>query len=394
VVEAAPVALMLALQRGAGNQAASRLARRKQKAPKTLEPPFAVGSFTSHDFEVTLDAVAVREMKPGPAAGEGFETEAEAVVAAGSGGRIGVVIADADERLRAFETDLSPFPSQPYVVPYPLPAGRFVRWVRMKAVADAMSWAAQMEFAEELHESGEADRMLAARQIYTNILVNWVGLAPTEVHDSSAGPALPGKVNFNIGLKDVRGHAGEPGKLPSDRDTQLVRPTLEVGPFAFEDVISLRGTIQHEFSHVHHAEKAIAAVERWRATEPKLEFLVWLDDQKEKGKLSALDTTIIKGQVKGETGATEALSYLRGFMTTYHVRELDEVGDAADTKLFGSLGYLMQEWNQAGHAVHDEVIASLVTYREQDMDDAHRARFDAYVAPRRTWTFYRSLPLP
>jgi hypothetical protein len=264
----------------------------------------------------------------------------------------------------------------------------------MKAPGDAMSWSAQREYAEELYGSGEADRLLMARQIYTNILVGWVGLEPGEVHDSTDAAPLPGKVNFNFTLKDVRGHAGEPGALPSDRTSKLERPTLEVGPFAFEDLVSLRGTIQHEFSHVHHAEKAIAAVERWRATEPKLEFLTWLKEQEEAGKVSALDATVIEGQVKGETAATEALSYLRGFMATYHLRDLDELGegDAADTKLFGSLGYLMEEWNKAGHAVHDQVIAQLVAYREQTMDAAHRARFDAYVAPRRTWTFYKSLP--
>ena len=34
---------------------------------------------------------------------------------------------------------------------------------------------------------------------------------------------------------------------------------LEVGPLAFNDPISLRGTILHEFEHLHHTEKAIAA---------------------------------------------------------------------------------------------------------------------------------------
>ena len=100
---------------------------------------------------------------------------------------------------------------------------------------------------------------------------------------------------------------------------------LEVGPLAFNDPISLRGTILHEFEHLHHTEKAIAAIERWRATEPKLEFAAWLEEQKKTGRMSLLDHGVIREQVSSGTNATEALAYMRGFIATFHLRPLDDI---------------------------------------------------------------------
>ncbi len=187
-----------------------------------------------------------------------------------------------------------------------------------------MTWAEQDAYIAELSSSGDPERRQVARQMLVNHLVHTVGLLRKDVHDSTEEPRLPGKVNVNLDLKSARGHAGKPGPVPSDRTTPLEAPTLEVGPLAFNDPISLRGTVLHEFEHVHHTEKAIAAVERWRATEPKLEFAAWLEKQKETGKMSLLDHGVIREQVSSGTQATEALAYMTGFMATFHLRPLDD----------------------------------------------------------------------
>jgi hypothetical protein len=373
---------VLAVQRGAGNQAAGRLARRREQAPKALEPPFAVGSFMAFEDGVTIDGVAEREVTVGSAA---FETEQEAAVAAASGGRIGVVIADADGRLRAYETDLAPFETDVAAVPRTFAPGRFVRWARLRAPKDTMSWGERQVYIRSLHSSGDPDRGLAARHMLVNLLVLTVGLARADIHDSTEEPCLPGKVNVNIDLAGARGHAGAAGALPSDRATPLEPPTLEIGPLAFNDPISLRGTILHEFEHLHHAEKAIAAIEQWRASEPKLEFRPWLDQRLKAGKLSPLDHGVIREQVTNASEATESLAYLRGFMATYHLRPLDDIDR------FTSLVHLSEEWPRAGHAVQDETVAQLLAYRET-LDPEHRAALDAFVAPRRSELFWNRLP--
>ena len=379
--EPAPAALLLAVQRGAGNQAAGRLARRRERAAKTLDPPFGVGAIISGDFAVTLDAVAEREIK----IGDGFETEQEAGIAAASTGRIGVVVQDAEGRFRAYATDLAPFESEAHSVPGVLPVGRVVRFAGVSSPKNPMTWAEQDAYIAELSSSGDPERRQVARQMLVNHLVHTVGLLRKDVHDSTEEPRLPGKVNVNLDLKSARGHAGKPGPVPSDRTTPLEAPTLEVGPLAFNDPISLRGTVLHEFEHVHHTEKAIAAVERWRATEPKLEFAAWLEKQKETGKMSLLDHGVIREQVSSGTQATEALAYMTGFMATFHLRPLD------DADRFTSLVHLSEEWPWAGHAVQDETVAQLLAYRET-LDPAHRAALDAFVAPRRSEMFWNRFP--
>jgi hypothetical protein len=195
------------------------------------------------------------------------------------------------------------------------------------------------------------------------------------------GPAR-GKVNVNANLTGKRGHAGHAGALPADRTTALEPPTLELSPLAFDDPISLRGTVLHEFEHIHHTEKAIEAIERWRATEPTLDFKTWLE---RKSKLSPLDQNVIREQVAGTTKATEALAYMRGFMATFHLRPLD------DPDRFTSLHHLAEEWDLAGHAVNDETVAQLITYRA-GLEPAYQAAFDRYVDSRRGETFFNRFP--
>jgi hypothetical protein len=366
-------------QRGAGNQAAGRLARRREQAPVTLKPPFGVGSVTSSDFSVTIEIAAEKEM------GDGWETEQEAAVAAASSGRIGVVIEDAEGRLRAYATDMVPFESAAHAVPAVLPAGRVVRFARVASPKEPMSWGVQQLYIGALNSTSDPERKTLARRMLCNLLVSEVGLQPDDVHDSTDGDTVPGKVNVNVDLDDARGHAGKPGPVPCDRTTPLEVPTLEIGPLAFNNPISLRGTVLHEFEHIHHTEKAVAAIERWRATEPKLDFPTWLNNQHKAGKISPLDHGIIREQVSSGTEATESLAYLRGFMATYHLRPLDDI------ELFTSLVNLADEWPRAGHAVQAETISQLLAYRD-GLDQPHKDALDAFVAPRRSQMFWDRLP--
>ncbi|WP_028062593.1 hypothetical protein [Solirubrobacter soli] len=375
----APAALLLAVQRGAGNQAAGRLARRREQAPATLAPPFTVGSIVSGDFMVTVEIAAQHEV------GDGWETEQEAAVAAASGGQIGVVVQDAEGRLRAFETDMVPFDSPAHSVPAMLPVGRVVRFARVSSPKEPMSWLDQQAYIRDLNGSGEPERVLLARRMLCGLLVSEVGLRADDVNDSTEGGPLAGKVNVNIDLADARGHAGKPGPVPCDRTTPLEEPMLEIGPLAFNNPISLRGTVLHEFEHIHHTEKAIEAVGRWRATEPRDDFPVWLDKQLKRGKISALDHGVIREQVSSGTEATESLAYLTGFMATYHLRPLDDI------ELFTSLVHLADEWPRAGHAVQEETITQLLAYRE-GLETPHKDALDAFVAPRRTELFWNRLP--
>jgi hypothetical protein len=371
--------VLLTIQRGAGNQAAARLARRRKAPAKALEPPFGVGSVIAEDFSATVEINAKRELTVGT---DGFATEQEAAVAAASTGCIGVVIEDPDGRLRAYETDMVPFETPARTIPAMLPAGRIVRFARVSSPKDPIPWGLRQAYIGSLNSSSDPERKLLARRMLVQLLVSEVGLLPGDVHDSTEEPPERGKVNVNAGLTGKRGHAGDVKALPTDRTTPLEPPTFELTPLAFDNRISLRGTVLHEFEHIHHTEKAIAAIERWRATEPKLEFLTWLE---EKSKLSALDQNVIREQVTSGSQATEALAYMRGFMATFHLRALD------DPERFVSLHHLAGEWDKAGHAVNDETVAQLIAYRA-GLPPEHMAAFDAYVDSRRAETFFNRFP--
>ena len=96
---------------------------------------------------------------------------------------------------------------------------------------------------------------------------------------------------------------------------------------------------------------------------------------------------MIREQVSSGTEATEALAYLRGFMATFHLRPLDDIG-----AVFVSLVHLSEEWPRAGHAVQDETIAQLLAYRDDAGSRRTGPRLDAFVAPRRSELFWNRLP--
>ncbi len=361
-------------------------------ARRPLAPPGPVGEVTagvsSHDFVTHNEARAERELtlgSDGTGAFEGYETEEQAVIAASSSPKVGVVVADQDGRFHAYETDLDPTPVETYAQPYDLKAGSVVRWTHLSAPGDPAAYKEQMHYAGSLAASTMAPVRMLARPWYINVLVRELGLRRSEIHDSSGGDVVPGKVNFNVHLKGANAHAGIKGALPSDRDSELPVPSLEVGPLAFGDLVALRGTLLHEYEHMRHAEKAIEAVQLWRATTSDGDFEAWLARRHKAGKVDAVDFAVIKQQVEGLSNNTESLAYLAGFTATYHLRSLAEFpdDDAGDTKLFKPVVELADEWFHANHAVQDEVVEQLRAYRDSTLDEEHRRRLQAWAARRR-----------
>ena len=361
-------------------------------ARRPLAPPGPVGEVTagvsSHDFVTHNEARAERELtlgSDGAGAFEGYETEEQAVIAASSSPKVGVVVADQDGRFHAYETDLEPTPVETYTQPYDLKAGHVVRWTHLSAPGDPAAYEEQMRYAGSLAASTLAPVRMLARPWFINVLVRDVGLKRSEIHDSSGGDVVPGKINFNVHLKGANAHAGIKGALPCDRDTELPVPSLEVGPLAFGDLVALRGTLLHEYEHMRHAEKAIEAVQLWRATTSDGDFEAWLTRRQKAGKVDAVDFAVIKQQVEGLSNNTESLAYLAGFTATYHLRSLAEFpdDDAGDTKLFKPVVELADEWFHANHAVQDEVVEQLRAYRDSTLDDEHRRRLQAWAARRR-----------
>jgi hypothetical protein len=379
-------ALALALQQ-AGNQAAGRMLARRP-----LAPPGPVGEVTagvsSHEFITHNEAKAKRELtlgSDGTGAFDGYEHEEQAVIAAGSSPKVGVVVADQDERFHAYETDLDPAPVETYAQPYDLKAGRVVRWTNLRESAGPAAYEEGLKYAASFAHSPSAPVRMLARPWYINVLVRDVGLKHSEVHDSSGGDVQPGKINFNVNYTEANAHAGIKGALPCDRETPLPVPSLEIGPRAFGELAELRSTLLHEFEHMLHAKSAIEAVELWRATTSDGEFGPWLERRHKAGKVDAIEFALIKEQVAGKSNNTESLAYLTDFMTTFHLRSLAEVpeGDAGDALLFSALIELSKVWGHANHAVQEDVIERLRTYRDATLSDEHRARLKAWAANRR-----------
>jgi hypothetical protein len=338
------------------------------------------------DLTTTDTATAVRKLTLGTTDGA-YDTEQEAAVAAGERPHVGVIVADDDGRFRAYETDLVPTwgPLFSHMVPFELPAGRVVRWTRLAQDGDPAAWKEQLRLATALEHSSKPEKRETARRTYLHLLTDAVGLLPTDVHDSTGGTPEPGKVSFDLDHRDSRAHAGVAGAIPSDRTTPLPEPTLEVGPLAFGDLISLRSTLLHEFTHLGHATKTIAAVKEWRETELKLPFSAWLDRRRRAGKIDAVEHAVIAEQVTAHSETTESLAYLRDFTSAFHLRDLAAVGEGevADLMLFEDLGKLSSEWPRAAHAVQDKVVEELVAYRDGTLSAEHAQRFTAYVRRRR-----------
>ena len=139
-------------------------------ARRPLAPPGPVGEVTAgvstHDFITHNEAKAERELtlgSDGAGAFDGYESEEQAAIAASSSPKVGVVVADQDDRFHAYETDLDPAPVETYAQPYDLKAGRVVRWTRLRDPGDPAIYEEQMRYAGSLASSTVAPRVARSR---------------------------------------------------------------------------------------------------------------------------------------------------------------------------------------------------------------------------------------
>ena len=128
--------------------------------------------------------------------------------------------------------------------------------------------------------------------------------------------------------------------------------------------------------------QAIEAIKRWRATTTDGTFLTWLAREQKAGRIDAAEFSVIKEGVEGGTENTEALAYVVSFIAEYHELDLASMplsGDAVDSRLFGRLRQVADEWVRADHAVQDRVLEQLIAYRDA-LDPGHRERLVDYAA--------------
>jgi hypothetical protein len=106
-------------------------------------------------------------------------------------------------------------------------------------------------------------------------------------------------------------------------------------------------------------------------------FTDWLGRQQKQGRITRLDFDIVSEQTDEAGGAanTECLGYLAGFTASFHLMRPDLDG----LILFKPLREIAQEWDEANHAVHDEVAAKLRAYVADVLDEEHRDRFRSYA---------------
>ena len=107
------------------------------------------------------------------------------------------------------------------------------------------------------------DKHEDARRLFMDLLQTAVGLDASEVHDSTDGEALPGKVSFNLAYEDANAHAGIVGKVPSDPETPLPEPDARGARRSalFKSSIGRRATNPHRLAHSNDAVKVIDVVE-------------------------------------------------------------------------------------------------------------------------------------
>jgi len=333
--------------------------------------------------EVRGELTAARELALGSGSSDGFdgyETLLQARIAAGSASNVGVVVQDATGRYHAFETDVPPLSrSTPLayhaVIPYVLRGARVAGWVNLRR---GTGWEGKLDATRRLTDRAQL------RQAYVEVLVDGVGLPSDAVYDSTGGTPAPGKVNLDLDLDHVAGHAGVAGAVPSDRTSPLPEPSLEVGPRAFGSLVDLRATLLHEHVHLNHARRAVEAVRRWREETTTGSFPAWLRKQRKAGSIDEVTYDIVAEQVTEASSSTEALAYLTSFLATYHLRDIvaDGAGGPADALHFGKLSELATEWVHASHHVQDEVVRLLVSYRDEVLEEAHRGRLVDYAGRR------------
>jgi hypothetical protein len=132
----------------------------------------------------------------------------------------------------------------------------------------------------------------------------------------------------------------------------------------------------HEATHVAHATRGTELLQKWRGTKTKQSFEDWLKAKKAAKGISGSEYELTVEKTKKSSTSTETLAYLAGFMAAFHLLPVEQT----DTPLLREFGRMAENWPLAGREIQDRAVHDLKQYYGTQMDDAHRVRFDEYIA--------------
>jgi hypothetical protein len=365
----------------------------RKALPEVVGTPLAEFTMGKFSFKIRAET----EIVPGgeePGKFGGFNTETEAVVTGHRLTSTTAIIKDADMRFHVFDTGIGPFDpkeSKFSMAPY-VTTGKvyeFVKWVNLLTESKPSgSWSERAAKASDLRKeykssagSEQQAKREAAEQAYVNLLIEALGLDSADIHIVRGDSPKPDVLNFNLDLSGVAGLGGL-ATLATTREGPKPEPTLTLGPESiFPDSPVLTQMIFfHEATHTAHATRETELLQKWRGTKTKQRFEDWLKAKKSGKKISESEYELTAEKINKGSTSTETLAYLAGFMAAFHLLPVEQT----ETPLVREFGGMALNWPLAGRAIQDRVVHDLQQYYCAQMDDAHRVRFDKYVADNAT----------
>jgi len=357
--------------------------------PEVVGTPLA--EFTMGKISSKIRANA--EIVPGgeePGKFGGFNTETEAVVTGHRLPSTTAIIKDADTRFHVFDTRIGPFnprESKFSIAPYVTTgkAYEFVKWVNLLSESKPSgSWSERAAKASDLRKeyksSAGTDQQAkreAAEQAYVNLLIEALGLDTADIHIVRSDGPKPEVLNFDLDLSGAAGLGGL-ASLPTTREGPKPESTLTLGPESIfpDSPVLTQMVFFHEATHTAHATRGTELLQKWRATKTKQSFEDWLKTKRTGKGISESEYELTVEKTKKSSTSTETLAYLAGFMAAFHLLPVEQT----ETPLVREFGGMALNWPLAGHEIQDRAVHDLEQYYCTQMDDAHRVRFDKYVA--------------
>jgi hypothetical protein len=221
-------------------------------------------------------------------------------------------------------------------------------------------------------DAGPADVRSCLEVEFVDLLAVALDIDRSEIHViASGGSASPDAlVNFNIDLTD-RGQGGI-HELPHDRETPVRRPSITVGPAAFESEseLSVISTAIHESEHVRQALDATELLAQWRRSGGRQDFPDWLRRQltRRRNPITQEQHDLAMELWNSSHRSGEVLSYIEGFIRTYGNRPI-----TTTSYRFDSLNSGARFWSSSGsRRIKEMGIQRLATFYPT-LDRAHQA---------------------
>ncbi len=172
-----------------------------------------------------------------------------------------------------------------------------------------------------------------------------VELGQVHVIPEGGDPNPNALINFNIDLSE-RGRGGI-GHLPRDRETPVRRPSITIGPSAFESEseLSVINTAIHESEHVRQALEASDLLEQWRESGSRQEFPDWLRRQLARRRINQEQHDMAIELWNAGHRSGEVLAYIEGFIRTYARRPI-----TTTAYRFDALNTVARFWTASGSA--------------------------------------------